>query len=343
MIASLYLIKSGDPVGDGDCTGGGLTDGGPTDGGPTDGPSGDGGFGDQTQCSLTPMVVNCGCVGSGCANDWHPVAECGNSSNYSPGAQFASLLECYPQGKSMSKGLSKDCPEEDIIIVDEETVGETPCENLNNITIDNSQNRLKFKQLLTSNENNEEAFKMGKDPTTGLDVSGEIFEAQGDCTEITIRTNGLTYAAVHTHPQGGEGCNPFGMFSGGDILQLAQIANSYNQAGSDDFNTFSFFLTYNGKAFAIKFDNQEALETLTDLYNDNFGLNFQKQFEKKYQKLERQFGQTASQNQLMRTMYDILGEFDLEISLYEATVDGQHFITDWNKINKETLAQEVCN
>ncbi len=114
-------MGDGDATG-GDATGGGPTDGGPTDGGPTDGPSGDGGLGAQTQCNLTPMVVNCGCVGSGCANDWHPVAECGNSSNYSPGAQFASLLECYPQGKSMSKGLSKDCPEEDIIIVDEETI-----------------------------------------------------------------------------------------------------------------------------------------------------------------------------------------------------------------------------
>ncbi len=121
------------------------------------------------------------------------------------------------------------------------------------------------------------------------------------------------------------------------------MASTYQGNDAANPNAYTFMLAYNLKAYAIKFDNQEALGTLVEIYNTP---ERQRKFITaflNYERLSNQAGETASQNELIELMFNIFSDFDLEISLFKAEVDTQNFVTSWNKVNKETLTEEPCN
>jgi len=213
------------------------------------------------------------------------------------------------------------------------------------VTIDNPEIRQRLKELInnTDSSNVEEAFRIRRNSTNNQDSATPLAQGDGDCKDIGITPIAVDFAAAHSHPNSND-CNLFGMFSGPDILALARLTFNYNGEGAGNFNTPTFILAYNLGAYAIKFDNQEAVTELTNIFtNSKKRRRFMRRLATKYEKLADEPGEFASQGELIEEMFEVLDDFNLDISLYEATTDVQGFVTGWSKVNKETLAREECN
>lgn len=139
-------------------------------------------------------------------------------------------------------------------------------EDLKNVTVNNAEVRVKLNQLLVNGQSNnrEQVFKVRKNPDTNLDSPTDLTQGNQECSEARVSNLGFTFLAAHSHPLS-ENCNLFGVFSGGDILQLAKMATFYQGQGATHFNTYTFVLTYDLKAYAIKFDNQATVEVLNGI------------------------------------------------------------------------------
>jgi len=331
---------TGNTTGNTDTTGNtGTSDNTDNDTGSTD-TNGTGSNCDFTIAADCPGEDNCGEV------VFIPI-DCGGDQNFtdtSIGNAVRTLCgednECYESNGDPCEDSTDDAPVGVLMQVFEDD----PCKDLKNVTVNNAEVRVKLNQLLVNGQSNnrEQVFKVRKNLDTNLDSPTDLTQGNQECSEARVSNLGFTFLAAHSHPLS-ENCNLFGMFSGGDILQLAKMATFYQGQGATHFNTYTFILTYDLKAYAIKFDKQEAVESLIDIYtNSEKFIDFRKQFIRDYEKLADQPGEIASESELMSGMFDILEGFNLDISLYKAAT-GNNFVTGWNKINQETLQQEPCN
>ena len=136
------------------------------------------------------------------------------------------------------------------------------------------------------------------------------------------------------------------MFSGDDILILADIANTYNNGDSGAPALFTYFLTYQENIFAIKLDNFDALTNLTNIKNSRSKKRkFNRSLDRKMQRLENQIGETADLDELQKVLLDFLDDNELDISLYQGTIEDD-YINGWDKKiinNNGNLDSEPCN
>jgi len=311
---------------------------------------------DNEVCDFEILVINCNGDNNNIA---HQQDSCGGDegpNNGNPSTQnfsYVLTVDCSTDNKAADPGINDapiPCCDQDVVVIDDDDQNtepdpEDPCDDLQMVTIDNPEIRQRLRDLIdnTTSTNVEEGFRMRRNPSTNQDSATPLAQGDGDCKDLRMPFTAVDYAAAHSHPNSDD-CNLFGMFSGADIVALARLAFSYSGEGAGNHNTPTFMLAYNLGAFAIKFDNQEAVTALTDIVaNPKENRRFQKSITRKYQKLADQPGEFASEGELIQAMFEVLDRFDLDISLYEATTDAQNFVTGWSKVNKESLAREECN
>ena len=102
-----------------------------------------------------------------------------------------------------------------------------------------------------------------------------------------------------------------------------------------------------GRTFALRFDDADSVQKLLDIYEN------QTKRDLFYKKLENDYLNDTTGPPLYTTattvekqqehIYNLLSEYNINMSLYEANYDTNGFISDWQKINKEdTNIKELC-
>jgi len=337
--------------------GGGSSDGGTGDTG--DSGSDGGGGGDDITCFVTVInITTCGCPPLGimitfsevACDDYykslsdilrHPCDD-GNGTD-DPVDDCADQNDCEYGWNDDCSCMTQDEVENGDIAIDISDLV-LPCDNLNNLT-NNEEIKLRLKQLTASEANFEQGFRVRKNPTTGEDSPDPILiNSDASCGQVNFAFRGLTFAAAHSHPTS---CNTFGMFSGADIFKLVEMAQSYTGQGNSNHVTYTFIITFGSHVYAIKFDTQESVTLLTNIYNDlDLRDDFNGDLEREYQKLERHFGDVATVFELEEELLKHLKDNNLDISLYKATTDSENFVTSWNRKTLNDINQvdtEPCN
>lgn len=229
------------------------------------------------------------------------------------------------------------CPNDDIVVIDPR---DTPCNNLTALTVNNASVRLKLKELRQVDIGKEQGFEIRKNPENNSDSATNLFSGNSACSEVNITYNsGIAFAGAHSHP---DSCGVYGMFSAGDVLNLAKIQDKYNGLGKDHYNTYTFILTTTTDTYAIKFNNNQAMVKLKEIYNDDDERDdFYKRFKKNFKRL----GNNPTEYNMMKRLLSIFNDFELEIDLYEAVIDNSNFVTGWEKktLENDDITTTPCN
>ena len=226
------------------------------------------------------------------------------------------------------------------------------CIKLNAIT-DNVDVKQKIASLITSsnNYNYEEGFKIVK--YQGQIAAGQIENDNSsnapDCQAVSTSIHQQVSTFVHSHPVN---CNVFGMFSGFDLMVLAQIAKLYNDGdgiASNNYKDPTIMLAYQNTVFALTIDNMQAMNALINIYEDPIKQRkLLKKLNKKFNKSVPNGSQTANIGDLIVDLLNALDDFNLNgLGFYQAEVDNNNMVTNWNRKkltnNGTNFETENCN
>jgi len=260
-----------------------------------------------------------------------------NNNNYNSDNNYNPHGNSTPTG-SVAINVCKHC--------DFSSIGETPCQNLSKIiepvSISSKLGILKDHSNTTSP--NEKGFKIYKNPLNNQYLPSGIQTGSDNGLDhfVKIVPTSYTILVVHTHPQE----DVYAFFSAQDILYLARMANAIEASGSNNninpVNLTMMLIVY-GQTYAIRFDDIQSIQKLKDIYNDK---DKRKDFKDKllddYEKDNNYMtGATSSISQQQNRLLTFLTNYNLNISIYQAT-ESNDIIDGWEKF-KEDGTKEPCN
>jgi len=234
------------------------------------------------------------------------------------------------------------------VIADPVVEGETqnPCAKLKELT-DTPLVRTRLNTMKVNGGNAEKGLRVDKQPNDGAYKPSQILDSNNGTAHINIRVNPFTEAIAHTHPPSGDGY--FTMFAGPDIIKMGEMVKMVQSTFSPVVNPIDIahILIADGMTFAIRFDDAASVQTLRDIYEDKDKKeDFKDDLEDAFKSDKSGpplYQSTTTVAKQQRHIYKLLGKYNLNMSLYQANYDANGFISDWQKINKETLEKEPCN
>ena len=248
--------------------------------------------------------------------------------------------------------IDNPCPEDDTVITfplpPRDSVEDGDCKKLKDDISDIPLIRTRLNTMI-QNDGFEKALTVHIDQTTGEYVPSEILVDNNGEAHIKIPVNPLTVVIVHTHPPSSDGY--FSMFSGNDIIKMGEIAKHVQSSPfvNKPINLvdITHIVIAEGRTFALRFDDADSVQKLLDIYEN------QTKRDLFYKKLENDYLNDTTGPPLYTTattvekqqehIYNLLSEYNINMSLYEANYDTNGFISDWQKINKEdTNIKELC-
>jgi len=315
-------------------------DPGDGDGNPNNGDS------DTVVCDFEILVVNCGGTNSGSPHPGESCAGPGGPNNGDPGSQTyfnVVVADCSTDHRASNPGddpfeIPLPCCDEDIPVVIDLSQFVNPCEDLKNLT-DIPSIRQRFKELLTTNVINEQAFVVNiglqnADPTASPLVS------TGQSHGVSAPTTALSFAETHNHPNEED----YAFFSGQDVLAIRAL-QGYGGPGFNVASIYTLFLISNGRTFAVKFNDFQSIAILQEIAaNKRQATRFVRRVIREYDRdVNPLLAQRTSVPEQQRRLYDYLESINVNVTFFEATYDDNNFIDEWEKVNRESLAKEPCN
>jgi hypothetical protein len=190
----------------------------------------------------------------------------------------------------------------------------------------------------------EKGMRISRNPTNNNYVPSDIVESINDCDAVRISTNEFVEIIIHTHPA----CVGYEMFSGPDILIMAQIAGKVNNSTETTVqqDQITQIILFDSRIYALKFDNPSTIQALIDILNDK---KRRKDFERDLlDSYNNDVNSMTFQNETtifkqQEHLFEHLENYNLNMSIYEGIYDDNNEVSEWKKINKDNLEQQDCN
>ncbi|BAO75847.1 hypothetical protein [Winogradskyella sp. PG-2] len=226
------------------------------------------------------------------------------------------------------------------------------CKQLKYSISDHPTIKTRLNQLTLASGNNEKGLRVDKRPTTDEYEPTPILDNSSGSNHINIIVNPYTAVIAHTHPNDVF----YKMFSAPDILKMAQIAKKIQSdqsisASTVEFTEITHILIFENspgqhRTYALRFDDEATVNKLLNILNNsNRSMLFNKELKKAYES-DHNYNTAQPETDIFKQqqhLFNLLEDYNLNISLYEANYDANNLIDNWAKINKDTLEQEPCN
>jgi hypothetical protein len=231
----------------------------------------------------------------------------------------------------------KETPEEEL----------EDCEKLKTEISDVQLIKTRLKELKDANGNFEKGLRVDVHPATGVYTPTDVLNSNNGTSHVSIPVNPYTAVVAHTHPPSEDGF--YAMFSGPDIIKMAEIMK-YTQSINPTIvkpTDITHILIADGNTFAIRFDDAASAQALLNIYEDTTKrTRFLNRLQKDYDSDNTGYPlyqSTTTVAKQQQHLYDLLSEFNLNMSVFEANYNLNGSVSNWQKINKETLEKDPCN
>ncbi len=335
-------ISGGSGIGSGGATN--PVDGSPS-GGSTSGGGGSVGGNPFSSCQTYTYVSGCGGSNS---DRWHLHSSCGNQDTIT---QTMSVLVC---GGEPDTFLQRQTTEDDCNNPCDDSGGGVmsielpidmvadPCKDIKDLIDSNTNIKLRFKELLNNNSNNESGFQIRKNPTTGENIPSNLKISTGQY-HIHFNYDDYTLAVAHKHSDGTD--DGFEMFSGHDVLNLAELSENYTGIDNNLSQTFTVFLVVSGQTYALKINDAESLSTLKRF---NSTLKKKRDFhEDLIEFYERDVnvttGTDSNASEQVQRLFQFLEDKEINANLSKAVYNTDNEIENWKTYNPDTNEYTNCN
>ena len=218
----------------------------------------------------------------------------------------------------------------------------SPCDKVDDLINSNSNIKLRLKQLLENNSNNEYGFQIRKNPTTKQNVPGNIFDRDGNYN-IWFNYDKYTFSVAHKHPDGND--DGFELFSGYDILNIAELASNYIDVGNELPNTFTIFLVTDGITFALNIKDIQSLNVLkTHIESDKKSKRFHDDLIDMYgTDVNVLTGKDSSISDQQKRLFQFLNDKNIKANLLKASYNSNNEITGWKIYDENKNTYDDCN
>ncbi len=244
-----------------------------------------------------------------------------------------------------------------LILDEEEEEDGNDCERLKEITdVPDIRNKLKQMKPSSDNSNGEKGLRIYDHPSLGITASN-ILNENNSSNHISIPiTSMFTMAIAHNHPMNNQSAvyTEYEMYAGPDIMKLGEILRVIDldqQDTVDPLDVTHFLVTKsssnNDRTFALRFDDLISIQKFMDVFNNiKKREKFIRTLQNKYKSDVGDpplYESTTTRSKQQKHIYDLLANYDINMSMYEANYDASGYVNDWQKINKTTLNKENCN
>lgn len=227
-------------------------------------------------------------------------------------------------------------------------IDEDDCKEIKEKISDIPLIKTRLKELRDSESPFEQGFKANK-IINGNYAPGTIITSNST-NQVNVRPNSQTVVIAHRHTDN----VAYKMFSAPDILKMAEMAKKVLNSGNSsvkltELTHIVVFKNINGnyKTFALRFDNVTSVQNLINILNNPVeNLKFKKKLKLDYgndNSGRPLYENTTTLDKQQRHIFNLLDNYNLNMSLYEANFDNDGFVNGWQKINKNTLDKEPCN